>query len=130
MCVSLENNRNLNSRLFLKQLKMSRPSKIQKKDVGALSSVNCGHGAPEGTNLAEAAALLECQIAIIKSLAEDRTALRKHQALIAPKLAQALERVGSYSTNEVTFTFIPHPPLTFRLLRFVPPRALLREFFL
>jgi len=81
---------------------------MQKKDVGALSSVNC-HGAPEGTNLAEAAALLECQIAMIKSSAEARTALSKHQALIAPKLAQALERVGSYTENEVTFTVIPHP---------------------
>jgi len=65
-------------------------------------------------NLAAAAASSECQSALVESPAAARAAHAKHRASIIPELARALEKVGSYATNEVTFTQ-PRPLSPFSL---------------
>jgi len=109
---------------------MSRPLKIRKIAVDAQSSVNCGESASDIMNLTAAAALLTCRSALIEGRAAARAALIKHQALITRGLAQALEEVGSYPTNEVTFTVNPpSPPLeTPRFVQCMAPRAYLTWF--
>ena len=57
-------------------------------------------------DLAAAAALLESQLALENSVAA-RVALAKYQVPCTPELALALEKVGSYTANEVPFT-VPH----------------------
>ena len=63
-------------------------------------------------NVSAAAAVLECQLALVVGSTAAHAALEKHQASIAPKLAYALGEVGSYGTSEVTFTVTPHHPHT------------------
>ena len=79
---------------------MSRPVKIPKNIVSAESAVNCGESVPGVMNLTAAAALLECRSALVGGPAAARVALAKHRTLIAHELAQALDAVGSYATNE------------------------------
>ena len=71
-------------------------------------SVNDGEIAPEVMNLTAAAASSECQTALVEGPAAARTALAKHGASIPAELSQALETVGSYATNEVSF-IVPPP---------------------
>jgi len=58
--------------------------------------------------LTAAAASPECQSALAEGPAAARAALAKHGASIPDELARALETVGSYATNEVSFTVTPH----------------------
>ena len=70
---------------------MSRPSKIQKTNVGARSSVNNGESAPGVMNLTAAAApSTECLTALAEGPTAARAALAKHRASIPPELARVL----------------------------------------
>jgi len=80
---------------------MSRPVKIPKNIVSAAAAVNCGESVPGVMNLAAAAAaLLECRSALVESPEAAHVALTKHRTSIAHEIAQALEAVRSYATNE------------------------------
>jgi len=71
--------------------------------------MNGGESASEVIDLTAAAASLECQSALVEGPAAARAALAKHRASSAPNLVQALETVGSYTTNEVIFMVSPDP---------------------
>jgi len=74
---------------------MSRPPEDPENKVGVQSY------------LTAAAAHLKCQSALVEGPAAARAALAKHGASIPAELAQALEIVGGYATNEVSFTVTP-----------------------
>jgi len=78
-------------------------------NAGTQSSVNSGESASRALILAAAAATLDCRSALLEGPAASQAALAKHRAAIAPELAQALEIVGNYVSNEVTFTITPLP---------------------
>ena len=88
---------------------MSRPLRIPKNAADAQSSVHCGESAPEVLNLATAGALLECQSALVEGPAAARAALAKHGASIPAELVRALEIVGSYTLDNVSFIVNPFP---------------------
>jgi hypothetical protein len=92
---------------------MTRPSEVPGNHVGAQSSVNEGESPFEVMNLTAAAASSECQTALTEGPAAARAALAKHRASIPPELARALETVGSYTINEVSFTVTPSLPPPF-----------------
>ena len=77
--------------------------------MGAQSSVNNGESASEVIDLTAAGASLECQSALVEGSARARAALAKHRAYIPAELARALETVGSYTTNEVSFFAATYP---------------------
>jgi hypothetical protein len=94
-------------------------------NLGTQSLVIYGESASEVVSLTAAAALLECRLALVVGPAAARAALAKHEASIAPDLAVALKVVGSYETNEVTFTVtLPHAhthtPRTLGLFQCMP----------
>jgi hypothetical protein len=82
---------------------MSRPSEVPEYNDGFRSSVNYGESSFEVINLTAAAASLECRSALVKGHGAAHTALKKHGASITRELARALETVGGYATNEVSF---------------------------
>ena len=78
---------------------MPRPSKIPKRNTGNPSLEEYFEISTEAVNLTAASATFECQTALANSPAAARAALTKHGVTITKELAQALEKVGSY-TNE------------------------------
>jgi hypothetical protein len=88
---------------------MSRPLKIPKNAADAHSSVSSGESTSEVLNLTAAGASLECQSALVDGPAAARAALAKHGVSIPTELVRALEAVGSYTMNEVSFTVNPFP---------------------
>jgi hypothetical protein len=99
---------------------MIRPLKTPK--MNDEKSVNYDESESEAMNLAVAAATLECRSALVNSRSAARAALTKHRSSIAHELAQALETVESYTTNEVSFTHTnPLIPTQFlHLFQFMP----------
>ena len=89
---------------------MLQPLQAPEVNAGAQSSSIYGESASGFMNLAAAAASVECQSALMDGPAASLVALTKHQASIAPRLANALEEVGSYSINEVAFPGNPYAP--------------------
>lgn len=81
--------------------------------------MNYGESASEVMILTAAAmALLECRSALVEGQEAARASHEKHGGFIARELAQALQTVGSYTTNEVIlgrpspFLFTPLFPLS------------------
>jgi len=76
---------------------MRQPLQIVETTADILSLVNNEYGATETVNVTAALIALKCRSALVKSPAASRAFLTKHGASIDPKLAMALEVVGSYA---------------------------------